>query len=342
MVIHTSDLIRLLRKMKQHYIPRCYLRRFSDNEKSINTYDKVNTKSYNASLMAVCCKEDLYTLSDEYVKKCREETNGNPINNLTIEKEHFAHDVEPLYKQLLGQIDEIKEGWMSGKDKYRLSYYEKKELALHIAMQYLRHPVIGNAEVDNYLRMEQAGVDMAKYFMASQTGNEAFNDFEVKVTCEKAALHAMLTYMDYEMLTKCAGIMASNYYVFKVSKGNDFYSSDFPIAVSPHVPEAPYLYSGLVQYGGELMMPLSPSLALSIYDRHYFKNIEEMDGCFVEVCDKEVRRYNMMQYFYATRHVFSYKNDFRLIEFIYNMRGGNHVFVAPHLKAEVVSGLGRY
>ena len=58
--------------------------------------------------------------------------------------------------------------------------------------------------------------------------------------------------------------------------------------------------------------------------------------------DKTVRRYNMMQYFYATRHVFSYKNDFSLIEFIYRMRGGSHEFMTPNLKAEVVSGLGRY
>ena len=89
-------------------------------------------------------------------------------------------------------------------------------------------------------------------------------------------------------------------------------------------------------------MPLSPCLALSIYDRLYFKDMKEMDGCFVKASDKEVRRYNMMQYFYAIRHVFSYKNDFKLIEFIYNMRGGNHVFMVPRLKAEIVSGLGRY
>lgn len=330
--------------MKQHYIPRCYLRRFSDNDKSIYTYDKINTKSYNASLMSVCCEEDLYTLSDEYVKKCREESKGKgtPINKLTIEKEHFAHDVEPLYKQLLGQIDEIRDDWISGKEKYRLNYYEKKELALHIATQYLRHPIIGDAEVDNYMRMDHAGTDLAKYIMAVQMENEAFNDLEVKATCEKPALHARLTYMDYETLTKCTGIMASNFYVFKVSMGNDFFTSDFPIAVSPHVPDSQYLYSGLVQYGGELMITLSPNIALSIYDRHYFKDKEELDGCFVEASDKEVRRYNMMQYFYATRHVFSYKNDFRLIEFIYNMRGGSHVFMTPHLKAEVVSGLGRY
>jgi hypothetical protein len=328
--------------MKQHYIPRCYLKRFSDNEKSIYTYDKKASKSYQASMMAVCCEKDIYTLSDEYVKKSREEAKGKPINNLTIEKDHFAHDVEPLYSQFLSQLDEIKDEWMSGKDKYRLNYYEKKELALHIATQYLRHPIIGDAEVDNYMRFEQANVDMVKHIMAVQTGNEAFNDLEVKVTCEKPALHARLTYMDYDMLMKCAGIMARNYYVFKVSKGNDFYSSDFPIAVSPHVLEVQHLYSGLVQYGGELMMTLSPSIALSIYDRHYFKDKEELDGCFVEATDKEVRRYNMMQYFYATRHVFCYKNDFRLIEFIYNMRGGSHEYMTPNLNAEVVSGLGRY
>ena len=32
--------------MRQHYIPRCYLKRFSDNEKSIHTYDKKHCKKY--------------------------------------------------------------------------------------------------------------------------------------------------------------------------------------------------------------------------------------------------------------------------------------------------------
>ena len=33
--------------MKQHYIPRCYLKRFSNNERSIFTYDKCKSESYN-------------------------------------------------------------------------------------------------------------------------------------------------------------------------------------------------------------------------------------------------------------------------------------------------------
>ncbi|MCR4619507.1 MAG: DUF4238 domain-containing protein, partial [Paludibacteraceae bacterium] len=66
--------------MKQHFVPRCYLKRFSDNEKYIYTYDKTNSKSYRASLMSVCCEDEMYTLSDEYVAKTKEET-GAELNN---------------------------------------------------------------------------------------------------------------------------------------------------------------------------------------------------------------------------------------------------------------------
>ena len=98
---------------------------------------------------------------------------------------------------------------------------------------------------------------------------------------------------------------------------------------------------GLAQYGGELTMPLSPGLALSVYDRSYFKNKEDIDGAFVNADDKEVRRQNYLRYMYATQHVFSYKNDFSLIDFIYELEGF-HPFWSPNYRAEIVSGLGKY
>lgn len=327
--------------MKQHYIPRCYLRRFSDNGKSIYAYDKLRSKSYRASLMSVCFQEDMYTLSDEYVYRANTEI-GSDINNLSIEKDLFAKDVEPLYSQLLSQIDEIKEEWISGKDKYKLTYEEKKELALHIVTQFLRHPVVGDAEVDNYMRFEQANLDMLKHILAVQEGNDDFRNLEVKVVCEKPALHATLTYMNYEELMQCASIMANNIFVFWVSTNNEFYTSDFPIAVESHIKNSKSFYSGLIQYGGEVIMPLSPSLSVSIYDYHYFENKKELDGCFIEADAKEVRRQNLIRYFYTSRHVFSLNDDFSLVEAYYLYNGNNHVFMKPNLKAEVVSGLGRY
>lgn len=326
--------------MKQHYIPRCYLKRFSENEKCIYTYDKIHCRRYNASLMSVCCEDDLYTISDKYVKKSNEEGKSK-INSLSIEIDHFAHTVEPLYAQFLKQIDDIKREWVTGYDHYKLNYLEKREFALHILTQYFRMPHTGDVMVDDYIRMERAGIDMVKEIMAVQTGNEEFRKLEIDVKCEKPALHANLSYLDNETLMMFANAIANNIFVFWISKGNDFYTSDFPIVVSPHVENVRPMFMGLAQYGGELTMPLSPGLALSVYDRSYFKNKEDIDGAFVNADDKEVRRQNYLRYMYATQHVFSYKNDFSLIDFIYELEG-THPFWSPNYRAEIVSGLGKY
>lgn len=297
-------------------------------------------KQYNASMMSVCCEDDLYSMSDEYVRS-NNEKGKSTIDNLSIEKEHFAETVEPFYSQMLNQIDEVKDEWMSGKDYYRLIHAEKKELALHIVTQYFRLPQIGDSMVDDYLRMEKAGLDMIKHMFAVQTGNDEFRKLEIGIKCEKPALHANLSYLNDETLMSFAEAIANNIFVFWVSQDKDFYTSDFPIVVSPHVEGVRPMYMGLAQYGGELTMPLSPEIVLSVYDRDYFKDKESLDGCFIKADAKEVRRQNLMRYYYASRHVFSYKNDFSLIDFSYRLFG-NHIFMKPNLSAKIVSGIGRY
>jgi hypothetical protein len=326
--------------MKQHYIPRFYLRRFSDDGKSIHTYDKQLAKVYNASMMSVCCEDDIYTISDDFVKKSNME--GGKINKLSLEQEHFARTEEPLFLQLLKEIDEIRNEWVSGKEHYRLKHIEKRELALHIVTLFFRHPKLKESTVNDYLRMENAEIDMVKAFLAKQKNDDSINDLKINVTCEAPVLHANLTYKDNETLMGFADAIASNIWIFEVSKGGDFYTCDFPIVVEPHVENARPMYMGLAQYGGELTFPLSPNLVLSVFDKEYFKDKEKDDCSFIIVGDKEIRRQNMLRYFYASRHVFSIKNDFKLIDIIYKIRGRQHVFMNANFKTEIISGLGRY
>lgn len=326
--------------MKQHYVPRCYLRRFTNNKKCIFAYDKLSSKQYRTSLMSVCCENDIYTISDEYVKECKD--NGDKgTDNLCIEHDYFANDVEPLLLKCLQEIDEIKDEWITNREHYKLTYPEKKELAYHIVTMYFRHPLIKQSEVDNYLRMEMAGIDMMKEAMAIKTGNEEFRKLKIGLKCEKPALHAKLTYMNPEIMNDFAETIAKNIFIFRICKRNDFYTSDFPIVVSPHVQNVQSNYMGLAQYGGEVTFPLSPNLLLSIYDRAYFSDIRMFDCCFMEATEKEVRRQNYLRYMYANRHVFSYRNDFRLIDSVFH-HDGKHTFLKPNLKAEIVSGLGKY
>ena len=121
--------------MKQHYIPRCYLKRFSDNDKSLFTYDKLQSKVYPASMMSVCCEDDMYSISVSYGEKNNKKS-GNNLNRLSIEHDHFANLIEPNLSQLLQSIDVIKDEWISGKEQYRLQFEEKRELALHLVTKF--------------------------------------------------------------------------------------------------------------------------------------------------------------------------------------------------------------
>lgn len=326
--------------MKQHYIPRCYLKRFSDNDKSIFTYDKQQSKAYPASMMSVCCEDDIYSISDSYVEKNNKET-GSQFNRLSLEHNHFANLVEPMFSKLLQSIDVIKDEWILGKEQYRLQFKEKRELALHLVTQFFRHPQLKDSTVDDYLRIEKAGIDMVKCVLAKEKGDESINDLKIDVKCEAPVLHAKLTYLNDEMLMDFANAIASNIWMFLVSMNGDFYTSDFPIVVEPHVKNVRPMYMGLAQYGGELTYPLSPSLMLVVFDRVYFKEKEKYDCTFSIANDKEIRRQNMLRYFYAKRHVFSSKKDFNLIDMIYKVKG-RHIFMNANFKSEIVSGLGKY
>ena len=196
--------------------------------------------------------------------------------------------------------------------------------------------------VDNSIRAERASIDMMKMILASQTGDEGFNQLKIGIEYEKPVLSASQTFMNEEHLMDFAKAIAKNIFVFWVSEGADFYTSDFPIVVYPHEENVRPMYMGLAQYGGEVMFSLSPKLALSIYDRECFEQDANIDGYFIVADEKEIRRHNYTHYFYAQRHVFSLKNDFRLVDFVYQYNNGKHIFMRPNHRVSIVSGLGSY
>lgn len=80
---------------------------------------------------------------------------------------------------------------------------------------------------------------------------------------------------------------------------------------------------------------------LIVLDRVYFKAKEDYDCTFSIADDKEIRRQNMLRYFYVKRQVFSSKKDFNLIDMIYKV-SGHHIFMNANFKSKIVSGLGKY
>lgn len=325
--------------MRQHYIPKSYLKRFSDSEKSIYAYDKLQSKEYPASLKSVCCEDDMYSISESYIKD-NQEFNEN-INRLSLEKDFFAEKIEPMLNESIEALDIIKEEWISGKEYYHLQFGEKKELALHLLILFFRHPLLKDSIIKDYIRIEKANIDIIKCFLAKEENNESINDIEVNIECENSVFHAQHTYMKFNELQIYADILAKNIWVFSVSEKDEFFTSDFPIIVDSHVKNVVPHCFGLAQYGGKLTFPFSPSLLLTIYDRGYFKAKEEDDCKFLIADDKEIIHNNIHRYLYAQRHVFSKNKDFSIINNIKKIKG-NHIFLKPDFKTKIISGLGRY
>lgn len=189
--------------------------------------------------------------------------------------------------------------------------------------------------------MQKAELDIVKNFVANQLGDPRVNDLEIGIEFDNSIIHANSTYMDHEQLDRIATVMAENYWIFWYRKKKEFYTSDFPIVVVPHVKDAKPVNWGLTQYGGELTFPLFPDCVLSIYDRRYFSQLSDEDCTFKEADDKRTRELNFYRYLYAERHVLSYTNDFKFIEFLFN-HFGEHRFSRINLQTTIVSGFGKY
>jgi len=126
---------------KQHYVPQCYLRRFSADTKTVWMYDKGLGKIIRPSISNICCEKDLYTITEETVKE--NAANGNNISKLCLESDFFASQWEPSYNSCLNLLDnKAKECIVKGIPKMQLSDDEKMAFANHITVQFLRLPQI--------------------------------------------------------------------------------------------------------------------------------------------------------------------------------------------------------
>ena len=309
--------------VKHHYIPQCYLRKFSDNVKSIHTYDKISSKKYSASIGNVCIIDNFYRLSEKYITENPEDEG----KELFIECEYFSKNIEVKYSKVLNRIISSKDEILASKNKiFELSFDEKREIAAQIVIQFLRLPDIRADAIETFNDTMPDMVELFKQGLSIEKNNPDFLDLDIKADCDPVLLHANMTFMNDDFVNEFSEALANNYWSFIVSENGTFYTSDFPIVVEPHVKNDRSMYLGLAEYGSELTFPISKDIVLIIWDKEYFVNKKDSDCRFVLVDAKEERRQNLLRYFYAKRHVFSYHNDFHQIEFAKIIFGGKHIF----------------
>lgn len=307
---------------KQHYIPQCYLRLFSDDKKHIWTFDKEKGQEYSSTISDVCTKNDFYTISDNYI------SDNEDISSLSIEKDFFADEYEPKFSEYLLNINNMAiEAIQKSSNIIVLNDEQKNEFAKQIAIQWLRLPSI---RYDNESTFEEFMPSMINLFsegLAKEKNNPDIAKLNIKASiADKSVYHAKCTFLDDDLVDFYANKLSNNIWIFSYSCDGDFYTSDFPITVSPHVQGVRPICQGLAQYGAELTFPLSKNLALIIWDKEFFKDKLNDDLSLKIATPKEIRAFNAVRYAYAQRQLFCNRNSFDVVKFLSKI---NPIFLNP-------------
>ena len=310
---------------KQHYIPQCYLRNFSSNNKNIFIYDKEERKSFRNTVENIAYIDYFYELPKKFIESIEEIPNGTKF----YEKTFFAETVEKYYNQILGKIINKGNLWLRKEDIDEIiNPCEKRIFSQLIAIQYLRMPNIR----EKYSDFRNKGIDFISDIIKSRLSfenpeqKEEIDNFQAEYDKSfDPILHSEL-YADEELLIEFANQLLNKHWVYYVAENKDFYTSDNPIIIKHHIPNQRRFYEGFGMNGSEIIFPIGSSILLTMWDRDYFDKKEEISNTFNEITDKQKREYNFYQYMYSNKQTYSYNNDFNLIKLLISINNGNEYF----------------
>lgn len=207
---------------KQHYVPQFYLKKFSDNRKSVWAYDKVLGKVIQPSISNICCEKDLYTISDNMVRKSA--SDGNKINKYSFEKDFFANALEQNYSRYWDLLDDMaKQCIETDEFQMPLPDEDKIKIAYYIAVQFLRLPQIKKFDVDIFNDMMPKIVRLFTHGLAKETNNPDLLKLDIETSiCDKSVYHARTSYLDMELVEKYTHDLCNNVWTFSFSIENNF------------------------------------------------------------------------------------------------------------------------
>lgn len=302
-----------------HIIPQCYLRNFTNMAKGIYMYDKIRSTKYIKPIDEACAIDHFYRIADFNAK--------NEDEALSIEVGYLAKAVETTYSDILQEVIETKDQWISN-SSVRLSNELKVKLAYMIGVQYLRMPHIREATMSLYRQFTDFEERIFKQVAAKEENNPDIINLRINKRFDEASIHAQSTFMNDKLLLDfCVGL-SRNYWSILVSRDDDFYTSDFPIIVNPHQQGVRPTHHGLTQYGAEVSFPLTKDILLVVWEKEYFNDKSSIDRTFQWTSGAEVRKYNFLRYAYARNDVYSFKNDFSMIDLWKYFNGGQHHFMS--------------
>lgn len=275
---------------RHHYVPRCYLKYFSNDGTNINTFIIGENKMPNPITMkGVCVQKNFYTLGEA-------EALNAGVNENYIEKDFFEKQVEPQLDRTIRLFEGLKiaiekHGSSGG---FELPVENQRIIAQLILIQYFRVPRARN-EVINKL---------SEYLSVKELAD-----------IDKVAAHASYTFLNEPFIKSLVDKLMSDYWIVRIHPGGDFYTSDNPVVVIDNGKLSNGIWDVKARIGATntaIFYPLTNEMVLEIYDAVGFPEVALVNNTVQFSNEEYTRKLNTYQYLNAEKFVISKDGKFDL------------------------------
>ena len=222
--------------IKHHYVPQCYLKKFSLDKNTVKFYDKKERIYGKKEISEICQLENLYSLSQS--------------ETYYIETTFFANNNEDKLAKILAYFEKVDNSWVE------LSYdkNQRKNLSKQLILQYKRTPLYRDIKSEYELNAFYKQLKCLFEIL-----NFEVEEIEYKAN-NKAEFHKTL--LLEEMEDTISNISEADWELLYTSIG-EFYTSDNPVVIT-HREDMPVTYCDAINFFKEIYYPLNSSLLLHI------------------------------------------------------------------------------
>jgi hypothetical protein len=279
------------RTERQHYVPRCYLKRFSANGKTLWCFNKFDKRMFEASLWDVAQETRFYDLPAYVVKQG---TPDEPIDPQAVEL--ALSRVETCLNVLLEDL-------LDGVERRGIPREYRPELAVHVAVQWLRTREQREAIFEGWEKLYQAAADEIARVNFPDLPMERYP----RVVCGRDNLPAVQAgyLFNEDRVVAVADRLARHVWVVGINKTNQtFYTSDHSVVTNSHALFPSGGFAGIGSPRIEVAFPLTSRHILVMWERTYFRGVQKEDGRPVPMGAYGVEHYNKLQTLKSYRQVY--------------------------------------
>lgn len=279
----------------QHYVPQFYLEHFANGNSQVWTFDKSTAKSFLTHVKNVAGEGYFYDLKT------------GPGSNDEQKLEKLFAGLEdafaPLFQSFLQGIESEEITELDGSFKGMISKFITMQILRsnetrehhHQLMTGLRESILQKGWVTEE-QLTANGLGAGQIDRKEGHLKNVVMNIPARDEIDKALMnHIWVVFVNHSPLP--------------------FYTSDHPVARTPHTQHPLLSMSGYNSEGIEIAFPVSPKVLITLSERKFFKDLEAIENSILEVTDEQnVICYNAMQVSDSFRQVFSSTNAFGLVE----------------------------